>query len=194
MEEHRVTIWDHTMNLGPPFHVFATRNHIEADGIYPLPVAQLDRFLFELVFPYPEEADEIKIAQQGNSEPVEVNKVCDPERLLNLVRFTSEEVYATDFVLTYAVKLIRETRTHEGIRLGASPRATQKLISASKAHALAVRREAFVTPDDVDAILEPLLNPRILLRNPFYDESEEQDEKKKIIEEVKRMAKEKHVR
>ena len=192
MQEKVVTIGNRTLSLPNPFMVFATRNPIEQEGIYPLPEAQLDRFLFEILFPYPTEEDEIEIAKQGNDDPVPVDKVWDPEGLVALGKFVSQNVTAGENVCAYIARFVRETRSYDPniIELGASPRASQKFVAASKAHAFVVRHDTQTTPDDADAVARHILMPRLIVNPLNFHESDWGG----LIDGIKQKARAYHIR
>lgn len=196
MEERQVTIGEESLPLPEPFFVFATRNQIElGGGIYPLPVAQMDRFLFEVVLSYPTEKDEIEIAKQGNDKPIPVEKVWTPAQLMDLAQFVSKNICVNATVNEYLVRLVRVTREHKpAIELGASPRSSKMLTAACKAHAFIVGKSIAVTPEDVDAVAEPLLRPR-LIRNPLKWEDWKNQELsfKELIDDIRKKAREKHL-
>jgi MoxR-like ATPase len=176
MQERQVTISDKTYPLPDPFLVLATQNPIEQEGTYPLPEAQVDRFLFKLRVDYPTRAEERLILDrmtdpipEGERERVEVRRVVDPadvKRAVALVR----SIYVADEVKDYVVDLVAATRAPESvsgdlkgyIEHGASPRATIFLVQAAKAHAF-LRHRGHVTPDDVKAIGMDVLRHRIML-------------------------------
>jgi MoxR-like ATPase len=170
MQEHRVTIQGRTYKLEEPFHVFATQNPIELEGTYPLPEAQLDRFLFDIRVGYPDEREEIDILRATTGKRGEaIVPVFGAEEALALQRLV-RELPCSDLVLTYAAKLVRATRPAETnvpsmvkqyVRWGAGPRAGQALILGAKAAALLAGRVA-VSPADVRRVALPVLRHRIL--------------------------------
>ena len=179
MQEHRVTAAGETMRLPEPFFVLATQNPIEQEGTYPLPEAQLDRFLFDIRIGYPNEEEEVGIlrATTGATE-VSLTPVLDAEQTVALQRLT-RELPAADPILRYAAALARATRPPSDnggangasapvpdlvkryVRWGAGPRAGQALVLGAKAHALLSGRAA-VTPDDVRRVAQPVLRHRVL--------------------------------
>jgi MoxR-like ATPase len=171
MQERRVTAAGETRPLPAPFFVLATQNPIEQEGTYPLPEAQLDRFLFDIRVGYPGEADEVSILRQttGLAE-APMRAVLSAEDALALQR-TVRSVPAAEAVLTYATALVRATRPEGGtapelvrryVRWGAGPRAGQALILGAKARALLAGRFA-VTPDDIRRVARPVLRHRLLM-------------------------------
>ena len=179
MQEHRVTVRGTTYTLEEPFHVFATQNPIELEGTYPLPEAQLDRFMFEIVIDHLSEEEELEVVRSttGIQDPVFNHAVTGPDLIAfqKLVR----RVPAPDAVLRYAVALARTSRpapngnspefVHKWIAYGASVRAAQYLILGAKARALTRGRYA-PSFDDVRALAHPVLRHRVLTN--FHAESE----------------------
>jgi MoxR-like ATPase len=170
MQEHSVTASGETMKLPNPFFVLATQNPIEQEGTYPLPEAQLDRFLFDIRIGYPSESDEVAIlrATTGSTDAV-ISRVIDEQGVVRLQKLTRDLV-AADPVLKYAAALVRATRPDQGavpqivrkfVRWGAGPRAGQALILGAKAAALLDGRFA-VSPDDVKRVAYPVLRHRVL--------------------------------
>jgi len=170
MQEHAVSVAGRTLRLPEPFFVLATQNPIEQEGTYPLPEAQLDRFLFDVRVSYPSSDEEIAIlrattgAAQGALEPV-----LDAEQTLALQRL-AREIPASDAALRYAASLVRATRPEDpaatalvkrAVRWGAGPRAGQALVLGAKAHALLAGRAA-VAPEDLRRVAAPVLRHRVL--------------------------------
>ncbi|MFY0566159.1 AAA family ATPase [Archangium lansingense] len=165
MEERQVTIDGTTHVLPPHFFVVATQNPLELEGTYPLPEAQLDRFLMRVRVGYPSpeaELDMVRGFHQRAGKAAQVERVLDTPTLLEL-QSQAASVACDDSVLAYAVRLIRETRANPRVRLGASPRSAQALLAAAKARA-ALNGGDFVTPDDVKAVCPSVLNHRLLLK------------------------------
>jgi MoxR-like ATPase len=171
MQEHRVTAAGATMALPEPFFVLATQNPIEQEGTYPLPEAQLDRFLFDIRVGYPDEDEEVAVlrATTGSAE-ARLEPVLGREEVLALQRLT-RGVPAAEPVLRYAASLVRATRpdspqapdlVRRYVRWGAGPRAGQALVLGAKAHALLAGRAA-VTPDDIRRVAAPTLRHRVLV-------------------------------
>lgn len=163
MEEFQVTVEGHTYKMPKPFHVFATQDPIEFEGIFPLPEAQLDRFLLHISLGYPGPADEVLIMErQQYSRPIEqLSSVAEAGDLLELQR-TVKQVFVDDLIKQYIVSLIDETRHHPGIYLGVSPRGTLALFRTCQARALMQGRD-YVLPDDVKALAVPVLAHRIIV-------------------------------
>ncbi|HME71025.1 MAG TPA: MoxR family ATPase [Myxococcota bacterium] len=177
MEEHQVTIGDETFALPKPFFVMATQNPVELEGTYPLPEAQIDRFLLKLVVPYPDACEEAEIVARDARADVAVRPVADAAAVEELKR-SAGAVYVAPAVSDYAVRLVRATRdpAAAGVRvvgpegaspprpvaLGASPRASIFLVRAARAHALLDGR-TFATPHDVKRMAPDVLRHRVLI-------------------------------
>ena len=164
MEEGSVTVDGETYSLPEPFILIATQNPIEFEGTYLLPEAQMDRFMIKLSLGYPDEAHEKRmIMERGSgqsSQPVE--RVASIEEIIRLQR-QAEEIHMDEAVADYLVRIVRGTREHEGVQLGASPRAAVSLMRAAKARALTQQRE-YVIPDDVKHLAVHVLAHRLLLQ------------------------------
>ncbi len=168
MQERTVTIDGTTHPLSPGFMVVATQNPIEQEGTYPLPEAQLDRFLFKLLIGYPDRDQELRMVQTHGHHTAmpEVSRfglapVCDL-RHLGLVRQAVAGLRLADEMAAYIVTLVRATRGHPALRYGASPRSANMLAAAARAAAVLDGRE-FVIPDDVKALWKPLMRHRVVL-------------------------------
>lgn len=165
MEERQVTIQGNTYKLPNPFFVVATQNPVEYEGTYPLPEAQLDRFLFKLVLDYPGEEAEVEILRRhvsfGQQQEESLTAILTPERITELQRRLSD-VVVEESLFTYIATIIRKTRESKRVQLGASPRAGIAVLMASKAWALLDGR-TYVTPDDIKLIARPALRHRLLL-------------------------------
>jgi MoxR-like ATPase len=164
MQERQVSAEGQTRPLPDPFLVLATQNPIELEGTFALPEAQLDRFLLRIGMGYPDEDGERQIARryQASAEPLDgVKTVIDADALLALRDQTRGIVVSPD-VETYLVALVRATREHADLRLGASPRSSVALYRAAQAWALLDGR-GFVLPDDIRAVAHPVLEHRLLL-------------------------------
>ncbi|MGH2690612.1 MAG: AAA family ATPase [Actinomycetota bacterium] len=163
MEERQVTVDGVTMALDPPFMVMATQNPVEHEGTYPLPEAQLDRFMMRLAIGYPDRESSLDILRRhGVSEPVdEIDPVVSTGEVLALIA-TARRVHVADAVKRYIVGLAEGTRDHPSVYLGASPRACLFLLRAARAKAAAEGRP-FALPDDVKVLATPVLAHRILL-------------------------------
>ncbi len=163
MQERQVTVDGVTYPLPQPFMVIATENPIEQEGTYPLPEAELDRFLFRILMGYPDEPDERRLLERhsGPAVPEARGIPLGAEPLDRLAR-DALRVTLTPEVLDFVVRLIRSTREDPQILMGASPRAGVQFLRATKAAALLAGR-SYVTPDDVKAVVFEVLNHRILL-------------------------------
>ncbi|MEZ5427419.1 MAG: MoxR family ATPase [Pyrinomonadaceae bacterium] len=169
MEERQTTIDGKRYRLSPIFTVLATENPIEYEGTYPLPEAQLDRFLLKILIDYPVEEAEIEIVSRWDEgfnarhlEQVEINSLSDPEAV-SKCRAEVREMRMEPGIRKYIVELVRKTRNHPTILYGASPRASVALLLCSKALA-AIRGRDFPTPDDVRDVSFPVLRHRLALR------------------------------
>ncbi len=164
MGEGQITVDGVTHSLNQPFLVLATQNPIEYEGTFPLPEAQLDRFLLKLSlgYPSPEDESQILLNLQREHPIASVNQVVDGTRLLELQRVVWE-VHIDDTVRDYIVRLIHATRGHADLALGASPRGSLALFKTSQALA-ALRGRDFVLPDDVKTLAAPTLVHRLIVR------------------------------
>ena len=162
MEEGQVTVDGQTYALPMPFIVMATQNPIEMEGTYPLPEAQRDRFMARISMGYPARRSEMDmLAAHGRSSPLDrLQPVVDAATVRAMIAAV-REVYVADAIREYIVDLATATRESEALRLGASPRATLHLLRAARAHAVLAGRD-HVLPDDVQAMLIPILAHRIL--------------------------------
>ena len=169
MQERQVTTEGQTRRLGPPFLVLATQNPIEYEGTYPLPEAQLDRFLLRMSVGYPSRDDEWQVlasrAERGQDE-VEITDVVDRETLLEM-QAACEEVYVSEPVGLYMVDIAAATRDAQSIQVGASPRGSLALMKLSRCRAALDGRD-YVTPDDVKSVAVPALAHRLTLRPELW--------------------------
>ncbi len=161
MQEHQVTIEGETKLLVAPFIVLATQNPIEQEGTYPLPEAQVDRFLIKLKMGYPALADEKRMLATYDKPPPPVRAVLGPSEVLEM-QAMAQEVFVAEELLDYVLGLVTFTRSHAKVYLGASPRAGLALVHAAKALAL-LRGRDFILPDDVRNLAPLVLAHRILL-------------------------------
>lgn len=168
MQEKQITIEGEPMKIGAPFMVFATQNPIEQEGTYPLPEAELDRFLVKVLMDYPSHQSEMTLTRQVSQGPSDdllasdhSQAIINAEDVLRLQKIASK-VTMDEQVMDYAVRLVRATRGSTAIVKGAGPRASIALVRAAKAYAL-LRGEAFVLPDDVKAMAAPVMRHRIIL-------------------------------
>jgi MoxR-like ATPase len=169
MQERQVTSEDGTRQLERPFLVLATQNPIEYEGTYPLPEAQLDRFLMRIGIGYPDRTAELELLarrlERGHDD-VELDTIVDRDELLAMQRAV-EQVHADEGILGYAVDLVTATRENPQVQIGASPRGTLALLKLSRARA-ALQGRDFVTPDDVKLVAVPALAHRITLRPELW--------------------------
>jgi MoxR-like ATPase len=173
MQERMVTIDRVTYALPKNFTVFATQNPIEYEGTYPLPEAQKDRFMLKITMDYPTREEELILAKrmlgQDSPEAVlalgQVNPVIAGEEIETL-RECLQKITVRTELMDYLVDIIRTTRTHESVHVGAGPRATQALLLSGRAYAAVAGRD-FVTPDDIKTMAVPVLEHRLLLRPEF---------------------------
>jgi MoxR-like ATPase len=163
MEERQATVDGVTYPLPQPFIVLATQNPIEYEGTFPLPEAELDRFLLRIHLGYPSQRDEVAIMEaQQLAHPIEsLEQVTDANEILALQRAV-KEIYADALIKDYIAALVEATRRHESVYLGASPRGSLALYRASQAWALLDGRD-FVSPDDVKALAYPALGHRLII-------------------------------
>jgi MoxR-like ATPase len=169
MQEHQVTVEGQTFQLPQPFHVLATANPVEYEGTYPLPEAQLDRFLVRVAFGYPDAEGELEVLGRRMSrrqEDQRVRQVVDGTELLEL-QASLEDVTVSPEVGRYCVALTRATRDHEHALMGASPRGSLALMLVGRAYAV-IRGRDYVTPDDVKAIAPAVLEHRVVVRPELW--------------------------
>ena len=169
MQERQVSVEGTTRPLPVPFHVLATANPIEHEGTYPLPEAQLDRFLLRLSFGYPSAEQEWEVVSRRidrRREEQTVAQVLDAEQLLAL-QAAVEEVHVEDAVGRYAVDLVAATRRHQNALVGASPRGTLALITCARALAV-IRGRGYVVPEDVKELAHPALDHRVTVRPELW--------------------------
>ncbi len=163
MAERQVTIEGQTLELVKPFIVIATENPVEMEGTYPLPEAQVDRFLFKLWLDYPEMDEEVEIMRrQISGDMPSIDVITNAEELLAAQKIMNM-VYIDERILKYVRDIIIKTRNHPQIALGCGPRASLTIMKTAKARA-AILGRTYVTPDDVRALIIPALNHRILLK------------------------------
>lgn len=169
MQEKQVTVEGVTKKLPDPFIVVATQNPVEMQGTYPLPEAQLDRFMFRVIISTPEMDDEIEILRKSSEgiDAKDLQSVVSLKEMTEAREQTRSGVVASKEILNYVVSLVSATRRDaERVMLGASPRASVQLLAASK-NLAAISGRKYVTPDDIKRLIFPALNHRILL-NPEY--------------------------
>ncbi|NOX96742.1 MAG: AAA domain-containing protein [Nitrospirae bacterium] len=189
MQERQVTIGEESYPLEEPFIVLATQNPIEQEGTYPLPEAQIDRFMLKLKVTYPKKGEEKTIVQRmAHSLPrTEVNPVMGPEDILRLRRLV-DEIYMDDKIQDYIIDIVQATRTpkdyglelEEYIRYGASPRASIYLTMTSKAYAL-LQGRGYVTPQDIKTVGPDVLRHRVIIS---YEAEAEDMTSEDIIQKI----------
>ncbi len=169
MAERQVTIENTTHPLEPPFLVIATQNPIEYEGTYPLPEAQLDRFMVRLGVGYPEREDEWRMLEgrlERARDDIELERIVDKQTLLAMQR-AIEQVYVSESIGYYIVDLVAATRSSGQVEVGASPRGSLALLKLSRCRAALFGRD-FVTPEDVKGIAVPALAHRLMLRPELW--------------------------
>jgi MoxR-like ATPase len=190
MQERQVTIGDETFPLGSPFLVLATQNPIEQEGTYPLPEAQVDRFMMKLTVTYPTKDEELEIMRRmaRTGDKPQVKPVVDPKRILS-ARSVLNQLYIDERVEQYIVDLVLATRQPQDYRLeeirpliayGGSPRASINLNLGARAHAF-LRHRAYVTPEDVRSIAMDVMRHRIAIT---YEAEAEEIDSEDIIQKI----------
>jgi MoxR-like ATPase len=164
MEEGQVTVDAVTRRLGPPFIVIATQNPIEHEGTYPLPEAQLDRFMMRVAMGYPARDKELEMLDTHGIQSTftDLEPVVHADDITEMTA-VARRIHVSDILKSYLIDIAEATRDDPDLLLGASPRATLYLQRAARTHA-AVRGRDYVAPDDVKAVLQPVLNHRLILR------------------------------
>jgi len=169
MQEKQVTLDGETHQLENPFIVVATQNPIELEGTYPLPEAQLDRFMMKIRIGYPNMEQEREILRrrlERKSDEINLDRVADQEILLRMQR-RIEDVHIDEDIIGYIVEIVHATRNHTRVDIGASPRGSLALLKLSKARALLSGRD-YVVPDDVKDVAIPALCHRIILKTEYW--------------------------
>lgn len=169
MQEHQITIEGETFALEPPFHVLATANPIEYEGTYPLPEAQLDRFMMRTSFGYPSVEDEWEVLHRRlarRREDQTLRQITDGPTLLAMQEAV-ERVDVDESVGRYCVALATATRTHPHVLMGSSPRGALALVLCGRAHAI-IRGRDFATPEDIKAVAQPVLAHRITVKPEMW--------------------------
>ena len=164
MQERQVTIENAALGLDDPFIVFATQNPIEYEGTYPLPEAQLDRFIMKVRIGYPSQSEEVEILDRRTkrqSEEARIAQVASKGEVLGMRKMV-EGVHIDPEIEKYIVSIVSKTRRHSAVEVGASPRGSLAVLKLSKAHAWLHRRN-YVLPDDVKATAVPALSHRLIL-------------------------------
>ncbi|WP_048150473.1 MoxR family ATPase [Thermococcus sp. AM4] len=187
MQERQVTVEGNTYELPKPFIVIATQNPIEQEGTYPLPEAQLDRFLVRLRVGYPSREEEMEILRrrmERKKEEVDVRPVTTPKEVVEMQR-AIEDVYVSDAILEYITDIVTATREDKKeIEVGASPRGSLALLKLSRAYA-ALNGRDYVIPDDIKAIAVPALSHRLILkRELWYTRVSQESIMKKLLDRV----------
>ena len=165
MQEKQTTLEGETYPLEKPFLVLATQNPIEYEGTYPLPEAQIDRFIMKLSVGYPDEGEEQEILnrmEHGDISDIKINKVVNPTQIIAMAE-AIKKVYIDKDIQNYMVKIVQTTRSEPRVEVGISPRGSIALFKLSKAHAAFHGRD-FVVPDDVKNVVIPALSHRIILK------------------------------
>jgi MoxR-like ATPase len=165
MQEHQATLDGKTHPIADPFIVIATQNPIEYEGVYPLPEAQLDRFLVRLQLGYPSRSDEVEILKrrmQRAREEIQLEPVVDGETILELQR-TVEGIHVDDDVLAYVTDIVQATRAQRQVEVGASPRGSLAIFKLARARAVFHGRD-YVIPDDVKEVAGPALAHRMIMK------------------------------
>ena len=186
MQEQQVTIEGQSYKLREPFLVLATQNPIEQEGTYPLPEAQLDRFLLKIKIDYPIHDDEVAIVKQVTSlsigDKLDVSRVSQqltPEQVIKL-QHTAAQLHIDEQIIQYTVRIIAATRNRNGIDIGSGPRGSLALLRAARANAL-INGNEFVTPDDVKFVAPNVLRHRLTLNADLEIEGYPVD---KVVEDI----------
>ncbi|WP_240421737.1 AAA family ATPase [Paenibacillus periandrae] len=175
MEERQVSIDGETRTLTRPFFVIATQNPVENQGTFPLPEAQLDRFLFKIKMGYPNAAEGIQILKRfKEANPLDaILGVADAEEIV-AAQNSYSQVKVSDDILAYLIAIVEKTRTHSEVSTGVSPRGSQALLKAAQVQAILKGRD-FVTPDDIKAVAEPVLAHRLIVKGSLRSRTEESE-------------------
>ena len=164
MQERQVSVEGMTRKMDEPFMVLATKNSIELEGTYPLPEAQLDRFLFRLIIDYPDQASESEIIKRRIGHSPEIAPVVSKKAILEGKNMIHSGINAEKNVLEYVSSLVQNTANIPKVTLGASPRASVALLYAAKGFAAVTEGRSYVIPDDVKAVAFDVLNHRLILQ------------------------------
>jgi len=164
MQERQVSVEGMTRKMDEPFMVLATKNSIELEGTYPLPEAQLDRFLFRLIIDYPDQASEAEIIRRKIGQSVELQPIVSKQAILEGKGMIHTGINAEKNVLEYISSIVQNTSNIPKVTLGASPRASVALLYASKGYAAVTEGRSYVIPDDVKAVAFDVLNHRLILQ------------------------------
>jgi len=181
MEERQVTVDGKTIPLPHPFFVMATQNPIELEGTFPLPEAQLDRFLLKIKLGYPEKDEEISILERFQEENplLELEAVANPEQITELQQ-ARKKVRISSPVRQYIIDIVRATRGHKSLRFGASPRGSLGLMRTGQALA-ALRGRKYVLPDDIKYLVRPVLAHRLILKE---EERLQEKQREHFLEDI----------
>ena len=186
MVERQVTIEGETHRCEEPFFVLATQNPIEYEGTYPLPEAQIDRFMLKLSTGYPRTLDEEKLIVKRRIEwkkddPTrDLKPIISAEEFRSLQRVVEDDIYIDDVVIEYIAKIVRKTREHPQVEVGSSPRGSLALLKASRAMAL-MRGRDFVTPDDIKILAVDALSHRLILK---VEDALRRIDERKIVKDI----------
>ena len=164
MQERQVSVEGMTRKMDEPFIVLATKNSIELEGTYPLPEAQLDRFLFRLIIDYPDAASEAEIIRRKIGQSVELQPIVSKQAILEGKDMIHTGINAEKNILEYISSIVQNTSNIPKVTLGASPRASVALLYASKGYAAVTEGRSYVIPDDVKAVAFDVLNHRLILQ------------------------------
>ncbi|MDP4181365.1 MAG: MoxR family ATPase [Bacillota bacterium] len=175
MEERQVTMDGETRTLSKPFIVIATQNPVEIQGTFPLPEAQLDRFLLKISMGYPAFEEGIQILKRFNGgDPLhEISPVAGLAEVIE-AQNSYNKVYVSDDMLKYMLEVVEKTRKHPDILLGASPRASQALLKACQVYAI-IQGRSYLLPDDVKYLVKPVLAHRLILKNTLQNRNNNAD-------------------
>ena len=190
MQERQVSVENTTHKLDEPFFVLATQNPVEQEGTFPLPEAQVDRFMMKLEVGYPTLEDELEIVSRYNTTIGSYDKIQDitpilsGQDLLTIQKIALDKVHVTKEIIQYVVSLVNTTRSSEEVLLGASPRGSLWLTIASKARAL-IKGRQFVTPLDVQAVVGSVLSHRVIIKPEYaYDGTSSRQVLDRIVRHV----------
>jgi len=186
MEERQITIEGETHRCEEPFFLMATQNPIEYEGTYPLPEAQIDRFMFKLSTGYPRTIDDEKlivkrrIGWKKDDPTRDLKPAVSAEEFRSLQKLVENDIFVDDVVIQYISEIVRKTREHQQVEVGSSPRGSLALLKASRALALMSGRD-FVTPDDIKTIAVDALAHRLILK---VEDTMRRVEERKIVKEI----------
>ena len=186
MEERQITIEGETHRCEEPFFLMATQNPIEYEGTYPLPEAQIDRFMFKLSTGYPRTIDDEKlivkrrIGWKKDDPTRDLKPAVSAEEFRSLQKLVENDIFVDDVVIQYISEIVRKTREHQQVEVGSSPRGSLALLKASRALALMSGRD-FVTPDDTKTIAVDALAHRLILK---VEDTMRRVEERKIVKEI----------